>query len=446
MVRFLSFTSFALLLIFASCQKEKSFELGKISKGSLQSSSGDCLPKLVAGIYKAGQVLTDSNYIEVTVDVTETGRYSIETDTLNGYYFKGSGNFSTVGPATVKLRGFGTPGSAATDDFAVFYDSSLCIISVTVTGGGGSGGTAVYSLQGNGGSCITSNAVGTYTQGVALTSANKIDIQVNVTTVGTWNIATTSVAGFLFAGAGNFTTTGVQTITLTAAGTPTASGAQIFPVTAGTSSCSFTVTVAPGTTTPNTDHFPLTANSFWTYNDAFSTTPTDTIKRINNSTATHNANSYRVITENDNAGSPQWEYHIRKVGNDYFEYTSVHDYAIMTFDDPVPEADILFLKEGITNGQTWLSAEYSGKEGGVNKKLRYSFSAQVLPTFVVSGKTFSDVYKITWKPQVSTNGGAFADEGLVWESYYAKGVGLIDMKGTAGTTSIEYKIRFYQVF
>ena len=446
MSRYLSFTSIFFLLFLVSCKKEKSFEQGKPSKGSLQSSSGDCLPKTVGGTYLVSKALADSNYIDVTVDVAQTGGYNLFTDTVNGYYFKASGNFSTPGTATVRLKGYGTPVAASTDDFTVFYDSSLCNVSITVLPGGSSGGgTAVFTFQGSGGSCMNFTPSGTFTQGIALTSSNKVDIQVNVTTVGTWNISTASVAGFSFSGSGTFTATGVQTITLTASGTPNASGDQTFPVSSGSSSCSFVITVAGGTTA-NTDHQPLTANSYWTYNDAFSSTSTDTIKRINDATATHNGNSYRVITEYDNAGSAQWEYHFRKTGNDYFEYTTVDDYSIVTFDSDV-FGDLLFLKEGLTTGTSWFSSEFSGTENGVNKKLRYSYTcSDANATVTVNTKTYTNVYKITWKSQVSTNGGAYADEGVVWESYYAKGIGLVDMKVTAGTNSYEYKLRYYKVF
>jgi hypothetical protein len=336
MSRYLSFASVLFLLLIISCQKEKSFEQGKPSQGSLQDSLGDCLSKTVAGTYTATKPLTDSNHIDVTVNVTQPGNYAVYTDTVNGYYFRATGTFNKAGSNTVRMKGFGTPGIAGTDDFFIFYDSSFCDVSVTVGD---------------------------------------------------------------------------------ASGSPS-----------------------------NTDHLPLTANSFWTYNDAQSTTPTDTIKRVNDGTITHNSSNYRVITEYDNSGNAQWEYHLRKAGNDYFEYTTVDDYSILTFDSTV-EGDILFLKEGLSTGNTWLSSEYSGTVSAVNKKLRYSFTCtDANATITVNSKTFTNVYKITWKSQVSTNGGAYVDEGLVWESYYAKGVGLIDMKGTYGPNSFEYKLRYYKVF
>jgi hypothetical protein len=140
MGRYLSFTSLLFLFLIVSCGKEGSFEQGKPSRGSLQNSAGDCLAKTIAGTYTAGQALSDSNYIDVTVDVTQTGRYTIFTDTVNGYSFKATGNFGSTGTATVRLKGFGTPASAGTNDFIVFYDSSFCSVSVTVAAGGGSGG------------------------------------------------------------------------------------------------------------------------------------------------------------------------------------------------------------------------------------------------------------------------------------------------------------------
>lgn len=337
MTRYLTIIPVFFLLLIVSCQKEKSFEQGKLSNGSLQDSLGDCLSKKVSGTYTAARALTDSNFIDVDVNVTQTGRYTIYTDTLNGYYFRATGTFNKAGLNQVRLKGSGTPGVAGTDDFFIFYDSTFCDVSIVVSDSS-SGGT---------------------------TSA---------------------------------------------------------------------------------DHLPLSANSYWTYNDAQSSTASDTIKRVNDATATHGGKTYSVITEYDNGGSAQWEYHLRKTNSDYFEYTTVDDYSIITFDSTV-EGDILFLKEGVTTGATWTSSEFSGKVAGMATKLRYSFTCNDANASIsVNGKTYSNVYKITWKSQVSVNGSAYADEGLVWESYYAKGIGLVDMKGTYNSNSFEYKLRYYKVF
>lgn len=337
MSRYLSFASVFFLFLIFSCQKEKSFEQGKISKGSLQGAFGDCLSKTVTGTYTAAKGLTDSNYIDVDVDVAEAGRYTVYTDTVNGYYFRGTGTFTTVGSHTVRMKGFGTPASEGTDDFTVVYDSTVCSVSVTVVSGSGGG-----------------------------------------------------------------TSTGL--------------------------------------------HFPLTANSYWTYNDPNSSSSTDTIKRTNTGTTTFSGNTYQVFEEADVTG-PYTEYYYRKSGNNYYEWAYVDDYSIMSFDGNGIEGDILFLKEGLNTNDTWFSSEYSGTVGGIATKLRYSFKCvDANASVTINNHTYSNVYKITYKPQVSTSGGQYVDEGVTWDAYFAKDVGLIDWKGTDGTSTYEIKLRYYKVF
>lgn len=140
MSRYLSFASILLLLI-VSCKKETSFEVGKPSQGSLQDSLGDCLPKTVVGTYIATKALNDSNFIDVTVNVTQTGHYTVYTDTVNGYSFKATGTFTALGLNTVRMKGAGTPGAEGTDDFIIFYDSTFCDVSVIVLPSGSTGGS-----------------------------------------------------------------------------------------------------------------------------------------------------------------------------------------------------------------------------------------------------------------------------------------------------------------
>ncbi len=124
------------ILFFYSCQKEFSLEQGPLSRGSLQNNLGECLPKGVNGSYAAGQALTDSNFIEVGLDITQTGSYTIHTDTVNGYSFKVQGSFSDTGTNTVRLKAAGKPLAAGEDVFTVFFDSSSCVVRITVLPGG----------------------------------------------------------------------------------------------------------------------------------------------------------------------------------------------------------------------------------------------------------------------------------------------------------------------
>ncbi|MET0394710.1 MAG: hypothetical protein ABW019_16310, partial [Chitinophagaceae bacterium] len=236
----------SLAALFTACQKDLSFETsGTPSAGTLQSeTSGDCLPKTVAGVYEAATALDgNTNYIEVQVDVLQAGSYLIYTDTVNGIYFRGTGVFNTAGLNTVRLRGNGTPLAMGISNFVVKYGLSECSVSVPVLPAGGAS-PAVYTLSsGTGGECMSAAVSGTFTEGALLGSSNTVTINVNVTTIGTYNVSTVATNGITFSGTGALLTTGAGTITLTASGTPTAAGTTNIPVTVGTSSCNFPVTV-----------------------------------------------------------------------------------------------------------------------------------------------------------------------------------------------------------
>ncbi|HEY6506089.1 MAG TPA: hypothetical protein VIZ28_19070 [Chitinophagaceae bacterium] len=229
------------LVLINACQKEKSFEGGgSPSEGTLQDDgTGDCLPKTVAGVYVVGTALAAAtNYIEVQVNVTTAGSYTIFTDTVNGIYFRGTGVFTATGPVTVRLTGYGTPSAAGIHNFVVSYGTSGCSIAVTT-----SGSLGAFTFDGAPGGCTGAIPAGTYTTGTALTAANTVNINVNVTALGAYSINTAAANGMTFSSSGTFTTLGPQAIVLTGSGTPTTAGATNIPITAGSSSCSFTVTV-----------------------------------------------------------------------------------------------------------------------------------------------------------------------------------------------------------
>lgn len=232
------------LILMNSCQKEFSLEnSNNPSQGSLQDDgTGNCLPETVVGAYIATtSLIPDSNKIQVTVNVTKTGSYTIYSDTLNGYYFKGTGVFTTLGVTQVTLKGNGTPLASGVNNFLVTYDSTACSIPVSVLPAGT--GPSSFTLAGTPGNCTGAIVNGTYATGVALGVNNTVTITVNVATIGTYNISTT-FQGMTFSGSGAFTTTGVQTVTLNGSGTPTTGGANTVPITAGSSSCNFQVTVS----------------------------------------------------------------------------------------------------------------------------------------------------------------------------------------------------------
>ena len=449
MNRILVFTCiFTLLVTSFSCKKEVSSEPNiSVAKGSLKSDVTDeCLPKTVAGAYVAQKVLNDSNFIEVEINVSKAGSYNISTDVINGYSFKQSGNITATGTNRIKLKGQGTPTSAGTNTFTVRFDSTFCFIQVNVLPAG-NGGTSVFTLQGSGGSCLDAKILGIYLKNTPLTINNKVDIKVNVTSIGTYSISTAAINGITFYGTGTFATTGVQTITINGSGSPVNTGNSVFSLTAGTSSCTFSLLVAEEFTPPLvTDIFPMTAYSWWSYDVSDPTFPGDSLLRVNKDIALIGVNYYWVYQENINNTTPFDSSYYRKNGtNNYDEKTFTDAYSSFTFETEA-QGDINFLKETMTNNQTW-STEFTGSISGQPSKIRYTYTCTAAnTTATINGHPFTGVYKVSLQPQVNINNAGYTNDPLTFEFWYAKGVGMIYAKSSIGPNIIEFKIRYWQVF
>ena len=102
---------------------------------------------------------------------------------------------------------------------------------------------AVFSLADGSGNCYSQIVQGAYIAGTQLTAANKVIIQVNVTTPGTFSIATSSLNGYKFTASGTLSGTGLQSITLQGSGTPIYGEIDHYPIIAG-SACKFIITVS----------------------------------------------------------------------------------------------------------------------------------------------------------------------------------------------------------
>jgi hypothetical protein len=233
---------FMAVTAFIACQKELSLD-GGVSEGTLKANAGgDCLPSTVYGPYQKDTLLTPFNYIDVQVNVTFPGTYSITSDTVNGYSFKGTGTLGNPGLNTVRLYGSGKPLATGTDLFIIRYGTSTCVALITVTTPGGGGGFAVFTLGGAPGSCTGATQNGIFTAGTPLNGSNGITITVNVTTVGNFVIGSLPTNGMTFGAAGTFTATGVQQVTLAGIGTPIAPGINNVTITSGASNCMASVT------------------------------------------------------------------------------------------------------------------------------------------------------------------------------------------------------------
>lgn len=194
----------------------------------------DCTQTKIYGTYYKGVALSSKNYAEVTLNVTSAGTYNITALSDNGYSFNKSGEFLTPGSYTVTLEGMGTPLLEGTNTLVVKNSDvdTSCTLSIAVIPE-----DALYTLD-----CSTYTVNGMYALGKALNKTNSIDISVNVTRVGGWEMNSSTVDGISFSGNGQFTQTGVQKITLYGSGSPTTSKNKqltIFTVVKGDVSSSF---------------------------------------------------------------------------------------------------------------------------------------------------------------------------------------------------------------
>ncbi|MBI1344297.1 MAG: hypothetical protein GC171_15340 [Terrimonas sp.] len=445
-----------LTVIIFSCQKELSYETNAApSDGSLQADgTGICLGNTVNGTYKADTALLSSNYVDVAVNVIVPGSYTIYTDTINGYSFKATGNFTAAGITTVRLQGAGKPIAQGVNTFTVNYDSTQCFFSVTVTGsGGGGGGTASFTLDATAGNCNNPVLQGTYMQGTAHNGTNTVTLSVNVTTVGTYSLTTTTSNAVAFSAMGSFTTTGVQTLVLTGGGIPAAGGTFSYSITAGATTCAFDVQFTPVSVA--SDYFPRTTNSNWSYeyNDAASDS---TFIRVIPQTLTVSGNPYNIfmMTGDVTAGYDTSGYY-RKSGNDYFQWIDMGDF--WGLDDPL-WAEYIFLKDNQPAGFTWNTTGYTGNFTDnmgntfpVTVRMKYTILQKDV-SHSVTTSTGTVNYPNTIEVEEAYeqfNGTTWVDLGAgTARYYYSRNIGMVDLQylDAGGAVTDKFEMRRYQVF
>jgi hypothetical protein len=406
----------------------------------------NCTGAVANGTYNAGTALTAANTVTLNVVVATPGSYSITTGTQNGISFSATGTFVAPGAQTVTLVGTGTPTAAGASNYSAAGGTAACTFSVTAGGGGGS--AAVYTLGGAPASCTGFTPNGTYATGTPLTAANTVTLSVNVTTLGTYTISTTANNGISFTKSGTFTALGTQTVTLNGSGTPNLTGSFNFPATGtGTgSTCTFSINCVPGTP-PNTDYFPLTQNSLWSYDLlASGVSVGDSVTKRSDVQSTVLGNIYRNFKYGLGTSFNETTRY-RKSGNDYYQYILVDTFSFYSF-DVEQFGEILFLKENAPNGTNWESAEFTGQIGGTPGKMKYVFTIeQANTTLTVNGVTYSNVIKVAWKVRVD-DGTGYVDDSAN-ESWYARGIGLIkfrrwDSQGSPADDLVD-NLRFYQI-
>lgn len=202
----------------------------------------DCNGVIVQGSYMIGKALDNTHKIVLAVNVQSGGYWSISTNTVNGYSFRGSGTFTQAGGSqTIELLGTGTPIVSGSNSFNLTSNSdagtSISCVGVQVVVQ-----PIMYTVD-----CSKAIVAGVYKQDEAMTASNIVTIKANVQATGETTIRTNTVGGIYFtSGPLSFDKLGDRDVVLTAVGTPTTPGAHTFTLDAAlgmVATCAFDITV-----------------------------------------------------------------------------------------------------------------------------------------------------------------------------------------------------------
>ena len=343
---------FLLLLIpvifFTACQKELNFDTvpttNGLAVGTLKSTTGNCLPSTVNGSFTKDSVLKATNFIQVNANITATGTYSIKSDTIDGFYFVGTGTVTSTGNNVINLAASGTPAATGIKTFTITFGTSICKIDVNVVAGVAPGAAFTYTCAG------TTFGTGVYTAGTAVGPQHTVTLNVVVTIPGPYSITVAAVNGVSFSGSGTFTAAGNAQVTLNAGGTPVAASppAYNYTVTASTSSCTFSITVAAAPAPPNLDYVPQTSFSNWSSRLVGGTPADTTFEQVSSNSKTFGTNSYKIF-EVKNMGVPTDSIYNRKNGGLYYQYID-GDLGVLA--NPINK-EYLVLDSNLAVNATW---------------------------------------------------------------------------------------------
>lgn len=209
----------------------------------LGGDPNNCTGFLLSGTYIADYSLNSlTNHVVIDVNVITTGNYTISTPLVNGYKYSASGTFLNTGNQKLHLKGSGTPQIAGSDTFFAMGNgvATKCSFTVLVLP------HAKFNFSGAPGNCLPVTVGGIYHVGSALDNSNKVTLQVDVLTTGSYIIATDMQDGFSFFATGSFSTLGIQNLVMQASYTdPFVAGDFTFTPQPNISTCRFKVTVLP---------------------------------------------------------------------------------------------------------------------------------------------------------------------------------------------------------
>jgi hypothetical protein len=225
--------------LLTNCKKDYSYE-GGTAEFSLLNTNGSCTNPVISGDFIKGSALASSNTVQLQAYVTTAGRFSLQTNSRNGFLFSGTGSFSDTGIQTLTLTAGGRPDSNG--DFIFIPElAASCAFPVSVAGE--QVPQTGYTIAGAPNACSNVQVAGEYQVNRILTGSNTIIINVNVFSTGDYIIQTDTLDGISFYAAGHFNQTGNQTVTLTGSGTPVLPQNLQFNLMGNGSACTFPLEV-----------------------------------------------------------------------------------------------------------------------------------------------------------------------------------------------------------
>jgi hypothetical protein len=298
-------------------------------------------------------------------------------------------------------------------------------------------------LNGAPGTCANFVVNGVYGQGLALDTTNNVTVEVNFATAGGFVITTDTINGIYFTGNGTVTATGIAVVKLVGVGSPLNPGPFTYKANFKGSTCTFDVTVYQTATASAGDYFPMTANSWWTY---FSNDPaadlTDTAYTFSTGitgTIAVTGNTYNLFTTEVSPFKDSSFY--RKNGGDYFEFG---DLDVTGSTDLAVPAEWTFLKDNVAKATTWISPEVAATIASVPVKIRIRFVIKEKDVNVLlDNKVYAKTIKVESTQQVQLTPSAPFTDILTYESWFAKGIGLVNVAAPApiyGYRVIKYTV------
>lgn len=118
-----------LFIFLLSCEKETSedfrqFPVDSSAVFAITADDADCSVLKVDGGLWVGVALGEDVSIKAEVEVAKAGNWKYSTDTVNGFFFSGSGAFTDTGSQEITLKGSGVPDAPGNYVFSFPRDST----------------------------------------------------------------------------------------------------------------------------------------------------------------------------------------------------------------------------------------------------------------------------------------------------------------------------------